>query len=232
MRKKIYVFDFDHTLITVNSFRKWTIEFFLKWRKTYSFRENLLSTSLFFVFYFLRFFKVIDHKTLKFLFLKIWMKYLSSHSLELRDFVTDLLHRYGRKHLLSMIEQLPSDAYVIISTAAPHVYAKYIHSILPRVDKVYATVMEKFYELTNFVENKGEEKVRHLYNFLRDNKMKREDVLVIFFTDHADDLPLIKISDKTFLVEPTEDFLFQFKNKDEKVNIFREGERCSSCLTE
>ncbi len=225
MRKKVYVFDFDHTLITVNSFRMWTIEFFLKWRDTYSFRKNLLSTFVFLIFYFLRLFRIINHSMLKYLFLKVWIKYFSDHSVELRNFVENLFRKYGRKCLLSIIGQVPSNAYLIISTAAPYIYAKYIYNVFPRVDRIHATSINQLCSWKDFVENKGIEKVRNLYDFLKENGINREDVLLIFFTDHADDLPLMKISDKIFLVKGTKNALFQLIHFDEE-------ERCFSYLTE
>lgn len=202
MGKKI-VFDFDGTLITVNSFPLWV---------KYLLRHSLCE------------FKWIYFIRIIILILKRKVLRLSSHEEFKRDLIlldtpsfwTDgfatLLAEKCHSDVLGMaFEKIAQGDQVIISSAAPKVY------LTPVVEKIFSekstglTIIGA--EIINGVlnENYKEAKLQNLYE---KGLLGLEEKLDCLYTDSYDDLPLAIIANQFFLVCPDSKTLSYFSGEE------------------
>ena len=87
-----------------------------------------------------------------------------------------------------------SNQVVVISTAAPERYARYLTRILPfKVNSIHASHIEE----QELFDNVGENKLNSFH------KMYSGQRIDVFFTDHYEDIPLLNISEYNYLVNPS-----------------------------
>ena len=190
MTGTIYVVDLDGTLLKSNSFY-----FFL-----FIVLKRLMSKkiiSFFYVLYriLLRKLKLIKHidllNTLQF----FWIDQNLSNQLFFKKKLDQYLKKNIRLDLISFIEKIKkNDDIIILSTAAAYEFSSLIFKKYKIFDKLHST---SSYGHKNQVHNKGINKVKKILNL---NKNLRYNI--ISFTDHIDDLPLIKISTTAYLFTP------------------------------
>lgn len=200
MTKKVLVFDLDGTLYEINTFHhfiKYVLRLSIK-----SFKFLLIIRILFFLS--LRLIKLISHKKLKYLILKLTYK---RPDIDLEFFV-DKIEKY--KKTFPFLEK-DTFELKILATAAPDCYAKIIAD-RNRFDTCIATeFLGPEYKL--FSENSKEEKLKRVLNYLDNFELKKVDT---FVTDHIDDLPLLKVSLNNFIINPSEDFKRELTSHDIK----------------
>ncbi|WP_209203147.1 haloacid dehalogenase-like hydrolase [Salinisphaera sp. G21_0] len=178
--RKIAVFDFDETLISVNSFPLWC-----KWLLTKSIREFKLTLvfKLFFLFSERKLLKTITHTSFKEQLCAL--KYPSSWDFDFSDYLND--KQWNEEIVNELLEHKKNSNYVLVTSAAP---TKYLLPIIKsrlstQVDKIIGSSIDNHVYLDNYKENK----VASLYQ----ENIKNIDFL---YTDSLDDLPLMKIADE------------------------------------
>jgi phosphoserine phosphatase len=142
---------------------------------------------------FLRLTKTITHKEMKFRILALSEKQISLK--QINHFV-DSLDIYVHQNIL---QKLQDTSYrTLLATAAPMLYAEAIKKKY-HFDDVIATgyTHEKAWKETI----KEEKKNAYIQMLQRDTFQPKK---VILYTDHHDDMPLMKLSDFTYLVRPSE----------------------------
>lgn len=193
--KKLYVVDLDGTLVNANSlhfFISALIKAPLEIKTIYSF-YMIFKVILFVV---LRKIRLCSHDRMKQEFQKIW------HDFEIRGYkpvfeelTEQYLDKVVRKDVLNFIANDRSrDDLVLLATAAPSEYVEIMVMLLPIIDKYVATPRINEGEwYHNIAENKWDSIIR---------AVDIKDTEIISFTDHADDLPLIKNSHRAYLFLP------------------------------
>ena len=192
MDKQITVVDLDGTLMCTNTFHKWMQRLFVLCLK----RGSIVDAFRILLTLFLRLIRKIDHAAMKYTILKISEKCTSQE--DISRFVTDL-HRYVNHQILD--QHNAEHSLHILATAAPKLYAEEIAARY-HFDHFIAT------EETScqpWKENLKEEKKRNLLKLLATYAPKSK--LSLIYTDHHDDLPLMKIASHTVLVNPDEETL-------------------------
>lgn len=178
----VKVFDFDGTLISKNSFPLWI---------KYILRRTLQDLKLMTFFWFLwllmlRKLRLLSHSRFKFLLLKV--KYPEIYD---RDFVGSLVQYFN----LDIVDRVVlCGGKSVLSSAAPERYLQYVQGVMGmRFLRVLGSkiVGEKYSE--NFSENK--------VLSLRDNLPSV--VCEEFYSDHHEDLPLMRFSKSVVLVRPS-----------------------------
>jgi phosphoserine phosphatase len=190
---KIIVCDFDGTLISVNSFPLW-IKFIIK-QAALSFNIRILVRVLFLLLS--RKVFGIAHADFKYKLMKLNIPELYNE-----NFVITLIPFLNDK-LIALLKSVENK--VIVSTAAPSSYAKYLKNILPfSVERVLCSEIE----CNCLVENYGRNKVNLIHTLFGSNSITH------VYTDHHEDMPLILNAEKSFLVSPNDDTLkiLQAKN--------------------
>ena len=188
MDKILLIIDLDGTFVSVNTFHKWMKFLFLEELKKF----HLVSVIKILTIIFLRLTKKITHAEMKFRILKLSEKNISKE--QINTFV-DTLDAYANQSILAKLQDL--SARTVLATAAPLLYAEAIKEKY-NFDDVIAT---EYTYVEEWRENIKEEK-RNSYLKLLQNKAI-DPKKVILYTDHHDDLPLMKISDFTYLVQPS-----------------------------
>jgi len=141
---------------------------------------------------FLRLMKKISHTQMKFRILKISEKYINNQ--QINDFV-DTLDPYVNPHILHTLQDVSNRT--LLATAAPLLYAQAIQKKY-HFDDVIATAYTHEKE---WKENIKEEKKNTYIKMLDTHHLHPKEV--ILYTDHHDDLSLMKLSDFTYLVQPS-----------------------------
>lgn len=211
MKNSLYVVDLDGTLLRSNSFY-----FFLNSVILMLLKHNIFS--FFYLIYkiFLRKFRFIKHEDMVRILQFYWSKYFSQDEL---SFINKKLNKYLEKNirteLLNFLKKIKKRGdVVILSTAAASEYSSLISERYTVIDKLHAT---PFYKNKNWFHNKGESKVKQI-NLLNKNKKYK----VICFTDHIDDLALIKICSVAYLFPPIVNNLKSIKTVSTKLINFYE----------
>jgi phosphoserine phosphatase len=193
----IVVIDLDKTLLTVDSYPKWA--FFLLRRAIATIDPRTFI--LVFSYTTLRALRVYDHLTYK---KKLMM--LNNRD-DLNQEFAKSLAPFFRKTVLDYIKNIKNDhtnAKFILSTAAPINYIEHLPAILPfKVEHLFASKIEN----KVLVENSGQAKVDSFQKVYPNSKCD------IFMTDHSDDLPMMKFSDKVVLVGPSQSTIDMVKNR-------------------
>lgn len=180
--RNIIVCDFDGTLLNRNSFPLW-ISFITK-------RAFLKMNWVLFI------------RLIWLLFLRKLLRF--SHSFFKRKLIMlNVPQDYNEEFVISLKPYINQDlinilkettCVMILSTAAPSSYAKYLKNIIPfAIDKEYFSYVEK----GKLIENYGKEKVTNLLNDFG------KDIDFIVYTDHYEDIPLITSSKQAYLVNPS-----------------------------
>lgn len=189
MDKKNIVIDLDGTLYTCNTFHKWMKFSFIEQIKTFDF---IYPTKIGF-YAVLRLLKKIEHSHMKFLILKESEKIVNN--IYINKFV-DSLSPYLNKKIYDIL--LENNHTYILATAAPKLYCEMIATKFS-FNYVVST------ETTNnkrWEENIREEKKMNVLLLLQNNNLGNE--IYELYTDHHDDLPLMKCSRLTYLTNPSE----------------------------
>lgn len=189
MKKKCVVVDLDETLFKGNTFHIW-LKFLLK---EISHKEFHIKIKLLF-FIFLRLVRVISHYELKKQTLIISNSQKNKIDLDKYLYLIDLKIN---KIILKKINNKLSNHVWILATAAPAIYSESIAQKY-NFDYCLSTSMEINDE---WVENIREIKLKNVKQLIRELKINTIDEL---YTDHHDDIPLMKESKKIVLVNPTE----------------------------
>ncbi len=180
----VLIIDLDETLLSINSFPVWAKYFLLGKFDNLNFtKRNLLRLKSAIIF--------AKRKTLKHSHAhtknnlhKLWLKNYDYSALEIIITTLEQKIRPNMRDLVISIASGQTDA--VLATAAAAIYAE---PLAKRIgfSNVIATNLEE-------QENRSEEKSRRVLEFLK--KQGWENRKKIFFTDHLEDMPFMKNSDK------------------------------------
>jgi phosphoserine phosphatase len=194
-KQRIIIFDFDGTIIANNSFHFFTI--FLLIIKTLSLDLNNVLSIIRAILARKR--KKISHLDLK--------KHINEVGYSLNEsfiklFIIILKLSIRPSVLQRLIENsLADDTIIVIASAAPYAYMRKISDIF-KVDLVVSYADPQ--NITPIIEdNTGTNKLINIANRLNQNLTYIEEM----YTDHIDDLPLVCIAKKSYIVKPNTDFL-------------------------
>lgn len=184
----IIVVDLDKTLLKVDSFPKWIF---------FHLRLASVSNPLLFLHLLMltvrRAFRTIGHVQFK----RKMMELLD------RSDWNELFAKNLSKHInMEVIQYLKGHdrAKIVLSTAAPSQYVQYL---LPYLSVGFDSVFASTLQHDSIFDNWGPNKVRSFQG-----KYATCDLLI---TDHRDDLPMMQLSTKTILVNPSETTLRMVK---------------------
>lgn len=187
--KTLLIIDLDGTFVSVNTFHKWMKFLFSEEVKNF----HLISLLKILNIAFLRLIKSISHTQMKFRILKLCEQRISPQ--QITHFV-DTLEPYINQNILHKMQDV--SARTILATAAPVLYAKAIQKKY-HFDDVIATAYTHEKE---WKENIKEEKKNNYLKIIEIYHLKPKEV--ILYSDHHDDIPLMKLSDFTYLVHPSQ----------------------------
>jgi len=190
--KKIVVIDLDGTFVSVNTFHKWMKFLFIESIKKF----HLIVLIQILISAFLRYLKVIDHSQMKFTILSISEKTMSHQQ---RVSFVHSLEPYINDKILKVMQN--EDDIYILATAAPILYAEIIKKHYP-FTYVIATNETNSTDSSAWKENIRDEKKKNLMTLLQKHALNNQ--ISVLYTDHHDDLPLMKCSNITYLVDPSD----------------------------
>ncbi len=193
MKKKVFIFDLDNTIISCDSFKLFLLKWFLKNPKVFIF--NFLYLAL---VYFLFISNLIKRDQLKEIFLKIALKYsnkkqIINFSNNFAKLIVSNYLRIGSKKILKK-----KNCTKILISASPNFYVNIIGKIL-NFDQIYSTKID-------LNKNIGKIIGKNCYGFqklLIIRKLNLKNKNLYFFTDSKSDLPLIKYCEKSFVLPKT-----------------------------
>ena len=187
MTKKTIIIDLDGTFVSVNTFHKWMKFIFIEELKKLHFISivNILKII------FLRYFKRINHADMKYMILEISEKNI--HQTQIDNFV-GLLDKYIHQTLSNIVND--ESTLTILATAAPLFYAQSIKNKYG-FDYVLATPGTN---TSVWEENIRDTKRKNILSLYQNQHLKQEDS--ILYTDHHDDIYLMKYVSLTYLVNP------------------------------
>lgn len=193
------IFDFDKTLISVNSFTYWVLFLWIISLRKFNFR---LFFKISYLIFLRKIIKKISHKDFKkeLLLLNYEEKY---------DIIfCEKLHKYINHDVLNELIKLNNLNYSLaISSAAPEKYLKkYIENYL-KIDTILivGSVVENKLLLDNFKENK-------LSNLIKNNFLTNDEEYDFLFTDSNDDILLAKNAKKIYLISPNKETVQSYVN--------------------
>lgn len=187
----IIVIDLDKTLLTRDTFPAWCL---------YCLRQAAFSNPILFLHLLL----LITTRTIGLLsHLKFKMKMMVLlETSDWNEIFALEISKYVNKTVLNKLKTY-SNARFVLSTAAPIQYVRHLTNVLPlRFESIFATHIENDELINNF----GLLKV---VAFTQTYKDKKCDV---FFTDHTSDVPMMKMSSKVYLVNPSPKTVCEVKN--------------------
>jgi hypothetical protein len=193
LNKKVLVVDLDGTLYSINTFHHFLGFIILHCIKKFKIVSFLkISSSIM-----LRIFKITSHSKMKYEILKA----INSSQINYTKFVTKIAK--FKKDL--NVDKSEFDI-TILATAAPYCYA----NIIAKNENFDLCIATNFTD-SNFndeFENSKEIKKKNVMTVLMKNEIDKIDTLI---TDHIDDLPLMKLSQKNMIVSPNKDMEAQLK---------------------
>ena len=184
---KLAVFDFDGTVIDGNSFHMWAWFLFIRNMATRNLADGLaiaISTGM-------RLARLISHRQWKKLILQ---KSISATPGDIESFTIRLWARVRPQAIDAIIRHKAERLQVVVITAAPLIYLSGIADRLG-IDAVIATSIPSS---APFVEMRGDAKPLALFARYGDDAE-----IAIAYTDHTDDLPLLRRAKRKILVCPT-----------------------------
>ena len=214
-KKKCYIIDLDGTLILKNTFHLWLKYLFLKNNIYKSVNKNIAMKFHLILFCFLRILKLINHSNFKKLIQKKYSECTIASENEISKNFIEIIYKYINSDLCSFIDlenKNYNNCIYILATAAPEEYAAEISKKI-NFDYCLATPKyndQKWYDNIRFKKTENVEKLLKKIN-LNLNE-------TILFTDHIDDLSLIRKVKKTFAFYPLANNIKFMKNK-YKINI-------------
>ena len=188
MKNKVLVVDLDGTLFTINTFH-----YFIKYLIFYSLKNFRIILLLGIIHSLtLRVLKLFSHAEMKFKILKLISQ---EKNINYKEFVDSISNKMRSLDLLKD----KSFTTKILATAAPSCYANIIAN-QNQFDVCLGTEFPISKFDVNF-ENIKEVKKKNVMAYLGTIGI---DKINIFITDHLDDLPLMKISEKNIIFNPTD----------------------------
>jgi len=197
--EKIAIFDVDYTIT-----RKETLMELYK----YSLKENkkniiyiprALISGLLYVM------KIFDEKRVKECFLK-FIENMNEKDLSefTKRFYDNRLKNILYKDALEMMKKLKAQGYKIyLISASPEFYLNHLYSI-KEVDKIMGTKFHvnegKFLRKMDGLNCKGEEKVKRLKQFLKEEKIDVDFENSYMFSDSLSDKPLLDLVGRPYLI--------------------------------
>ncbi|TGN30093.1 HAD family hydrolase [Empedobacter tilapiae] len=190
MDKKV-VFDFDQTLIYVNSFTKW-VAFLLS--KSFKNGDYKLFYKVSILIFKRKIIKTISHQNFKkaLVELDIRKDYNELFLVKLAEFI-------NKDVLYELIELAKNDYKIAISSAAPENYLKeFVEKYIPiKQILVEGTTIEKNVLNDNFG-------LRKVENLIKQGFLNPKEEFDILFTDSYDDFPLAELAKVIHLISPDE----------------------------
>lgn len=185
-RKEIAVFDLDGTLLRINSYKLFLITWFAWLVLSLNIKviKCLLSTII------QRQKKTLNRVSAKQAILEL---YLENRNKYYEKQLVRLLYLFRRFSIMNRLKELQDSHDIILATAAYCFYTLPLASKF-HVHKVICTSLEDMKKGNECI---GEEKVTRLKSIYGIDKIK------YLYTDHSDDLPLIKNSKNSFIVNPS-----------------------------
>ena len=201
--KTLVIVDLDGTLYSINTFEAWIL-FYLK-DSVKAGRWRVAGSLIWFGV--LRKLRLISHEMLK---RKVIALSADIDKKILNGFV-DHLQQYRNKSVVDAFLSIFAD-FLVLATAAPDFYASELVKDLG-FDRCITTRSE----LSNqWCECRGQEKLRRTAEAIELRQFKQ----IIFFTDHDEDLPLMRESTLVMLVKPKKNTLHKILNESFEYQIF------------
>jgi HAD superfamily phosphoserine phosphatase-like hydrolase len=193
MKKKILIFDLDHTIISCDSFKFFLLRWFLK--KPKNFFLNFIYLIIIYLFFK---FNLISRDQLKEKFLKTAFR--NSNKDEIlnfsKTFAKFLINNYLRIKSKKILNK--KNCIKILISASPNFYVNIIGKIL-NFDQIYSTRIDLKKNIGKIIGKNcyGHQKLIMIkkLNFKKDK--------MYFFTDSKSDMPLINYCKKTYVLPKT-----------------------------
>ena len=186
------VFDFDQTLIRVNSFTKWAA-FLLS--KSFENGDYKLFYKVSILIFRRKIIKTLSHQNFKKTLMGLDLKqdYYELFAIKLAEYI-------NQEVLNQLIELNQNNYKIAISSAAPENYLKeFVEKYIPTKEiLVIGTIVDNNVLNDNF----GEKKV---VNLVKKGFFNPKEEFDILFTDSYDDFPLAELAKEIHLISPDED---------------------------
>lgn len=192
MEKNKSFFDFDETIIRINSFPYWIVFIIIYSFFSFDFRLTAKFSKLLF-------YRKIQRKISHYYFKKELIK-LSVPDNFNRKFAVFLSY-FTRKKLIKEIKRLHAENHkIIISSAAPESYLKKsIENIFPQIHQNFWIIGSKLSFEDDLIDNYKEEKLHNLYKY---QFLGETEMLKNIYTDSWDDAVLAYQSENLILIYP------------------------------
>lgn len=206
MCKQLLLIDLDGTLYNGNTFHVW-IRFMLQ--HSFSLKNPLFRVLCFCrICYYsiLRKTHRISHSRFKFLIQHSWNLYFAYNEAFISAFIAKLKCNI-REDLIERIQKSSErgDA-ILLTTAAPEEYVKPLVESINGIEDFLSTPKST---ANIWFDNIRDEKCSQTVSFIEDRGLTNGTK--ILYTDHIDDEPLLKISNKAFLFEPLNKSISELK---------------------
>lgn len=202
---KIGVFDLDLTLLKVNSFKLWVIftMFFMVF--------DLSRIVRFLALFFNRIIGRIDRYRFKekLLYLQYSSKYWAGIAYLFARVLMVFMNSNVLKHTVKY-------DFVILATAAPALYVRFLFEKLNTFDHLIATDIVE----GSYIELLAENKKTQVSNFLAEKKISSEPAFLYLYTDSLEDLPLAEYVDFLYVVNDDDIVINNFKSKIKNMEVF------------
>lgn len=185
------VFDFDQTLIHVNSFRKW-VAFLLS--KSFENGDYKLFYKVSILIFRRKIIKTLSHQNFKKTLIELNLKqdYYELFVVELREYI-------NQEVLNQLIELNQNNYKIAISSAAPEKYLK--EFVKKYISTNEILVIGTLVESNVLNDNFGEKKV---VNLVKKGFLNPKEEFDILFTDSYDDFLLAELAKEIYLIFPDE----------------------------
>lgn len=201
IENKCIVVDFDGTLIRGNSLSITT--FFLCKKLFYNQKWGSLLSLIGVIFK--RKLKFISHSCMKYHIIRLCKENFSS--LDLKELGKILFHKVDSFVYNLLLNFSKRGINIILATAADDFYLPFVLNNFTNLSIQYIGT-SYVSKLSNYKENKNEEKLKTLEKYLHKNHMQ----CISIISDHIDDLPLYKrFQGQNYLINPSSSTLRKMK---------------------
>lgn len=202
---KIGVFDLDLTLLKVNSFKLWVIF-------TMFFMVFDLSRIVNFLALFLnRIIGRIDRYTFKEKLL--YLQNSSNYWAGIASLFARILMIFINSNVLKHTVKYD---FVILATAAPALYVRFLFERLDTFDHLIATDIVE----GSYIELLAENKKIQVSNFIAEENITSGPVFLYLYTDSLEDLPLAEYVNFLYVVNDDDIVVNKFKRKIKNMEVF------------
>ncbi|MGX7582827.1 haloacid dehalogenase-like hydrolase [Candidatus Vidania fulgoroideorum] len=200
MTKKIYVFDLDKTITSIDTEYNWVR--YLKKNKMIC-KKKYKEAKKFYCNY--------EESSLNFKKYIIFFNKLNNNIKNIKKHVKKYVNSFIKKRIYKRVFKIiKSKDNPIISTASNYLISNEIRKIL-KVKKMFCTKFKK----KKIIKNYKIHKVINLSKWIA--KKNYKDYMIHFYTDSINDLPMINFSEKVTLINPKKNLL---KRIYKKISIF------------